>query len=202
MTEPVLEIPAPPTRDRMDDDTLVTLFQSGDTQAFRILVERHKERVRNLVYSILNTPGIVDDLAQEVFIKVYDALPNFRFDSSFYTWVYRITVNRCRDEIRKRKVRKLLPLHLLMENHDSELLARTIVHPKDGETAALIEKSLQTLPEKFRLPVILKDIDGLAYEEIAEVLQCELGTVKSRLSRGRAMMRKVLAPLIDGDVNT
>lgn len=179
------------------DDILITLFQSGDERAFRYLVERYAQRVRNLIYSIFNDPSVVDDIAQEVFIRVFEGLPKFRFESSFYTWLYRITVNKSRDEMRKRKAKKFLSLHAMVEASNSEVQSKLRVHPEDNTAKELVAKGLQQLPEKFRVPIILKDIDGLSYEEMAEIMQCEIGTVKSRLSRARSMMRKILAPLLD-----
>lgn len=183
--------------EQKSDEVLITLFQSGDEGAFRLLVERHQEKIRNLIYSIFHEPGLIDDLAQEVFIKAYEALPQFRFESSLYTWLYRIAVNKCRDELRKRKVRKILSLQTLMESADQELRDKMSVDPHNSETQDLLAKGLTQLPEKFRLPVVLKDIDGLSYEEIGNVMQCGVGTVKSRLSRGRSMLRKILRPLLE-----
>lgn len=179
------------------DDVLVSLFQAGDDGVFRFLVERHQERIRNLLYSIFHEPETIDDLAQEVFIKAYEGLGRFRFESSFYTWLYRIAVNRSRDELRKRKVRRFFSFQSLDDSEDREFRERMTVEPKSSETQELVEKGLKALPEKFRLPVILKDLEGFSYEEIAEVLQCEIGTVKSRLSRGRAMLRTILKPLLE-----
>lgn len=179
------------------DEVLVSLFQAGDDAVFRLLVERHQERIRNLLHSIFHEPEIIDDLAQEVFIKAYEGLGRFRFESSFYTWLYRIAVNRSRDELRKRKIRRFFSFQSLDDAEDREFRERIAVEPKSSETQELVEKGLKALPEKFRLPVILKDLDGLSYEEIAEVLQCEIGTVKSRLSRGRAMLRTILKPLLE-----
>jgi RNA polymerase sigma-70 factor (ECF subfamily) len=183
--------------ERRDDDVLITLFQSGDERAFRVLVERYQERIRNLIYSILNRSDVVDDLAQEVFIRVYQALPKFRFESSFYTWLYRIAVNRVRDEMRRKKAKHFLSLQKLIDDADTELTMKMAVPPEDHTMDEAIGKALDSLPEKFRLPVVLKDIDGLSYEEIAEVLECEVGTVKSRLSRARAQLRKILKPMLE-----
>lgn len=179
------------------DDTLIVLFQNGDRQAFRELVERYQERVRNLIYSIFHEQEVIDDLAQEVFMKVYEALPNFRFESSFYTWVYRIAVNKSRDELRKRKTRRFFSLQSMIDSSDPVLKSRTIEHPKDEESKELVRKGLTMLPDKFREAIVLKDIEGFSYEEIAEIMQCEVGTVKSRLSRGRTMLRKVLKPFLE-----
>ena len=187
--------------DGKSDDVLVTLFQSGEEAAFRILVERYAQRVRNLIYSIFNEPSLVDDIAQEVFIRVFEALPRFRFESSFYTWLYRITINKSRDEMRKRRSRKFLSLNVLLDNPSKELQSKIRVYPVDESAKELVNKGLQSLPEKFRIPIVLKDIDGMSYEEMAEIMQCEIGTVKSRLSRARAMLRKILAPLLDQSHN-
>jgi RNA polymerase sigma-70 factor, ECF subfamily len=183
--------------DQKSDDVLITLFQSGEEEVFRFLVERYSQRVRNLIYSIFNETAVVDDIAQEVFIRVYEALPRFRFESSFYTWLYRITVNKSRDELRKRKTRRFFSLHSMLDASNVELQSKIRVFPDDNSAKELVNKGLQQLPEKFRIPIILKDIDGLSYEEMAEIMQCEIGTVKSRLSRARAMLRKILAPLLD-----
>ena len=197
MIDHALEQAPPRTVHGMSDDVLITLFQGGEKQVFRTLVERYQERVRNLVYSVLNDSSMIDDLAQEVFIKVYEGLPQFRFDASFYTWLYRITINRCRDEIRKKRVRKWLSLHHLLDNHDKELTRLTSTHMKDTETQDLIDRALHRLPDKFRIAIVLKDMQGLSYEEISEVTQSEIGTVKSRLFRGRAMLRNYLQPLME-----
>jgi len=183
--------------DDRSDEILVTRFQQGDEAAFRLLVERYQEKIRNLIFSIFNDTELVDDLAQEVFIKAYEGLPNFRFQSSLYTWLYRIAVNRSRDEMRKRKVRKWLSLHALMESNDRELHQKMTTQPDATDAAEIVSKGLQQLPEKFRIAIVLKDIEGLSYEEIADVMQCEVGTVKSRLSRARSMLRTVVQPLLE-----
>ena len=181
----------------MNDEALITAFQSGDLDVYRFLVERYQERIRNLLFSIFHDRDFIDDLAQEVFIKAYQALPNFRFEASFYTWLYRIAVNKSRDELRKKKVRRFFSFQTLDEGIEKELNVRLSVPPENRDTQELVAMGLQTLPEKFRTAVVLKDIEGLSYEEIAEVMQCQLGTVKSRISRARAMLRKALKPLME-----
>lgn len=183
--------------DERSDEVLVTLFQQGDEGAFRVLVERYQEKIRNLLYSIFNEPELVDDLAQEVFIKAYEGLANFRFQSSLYTWLYRIAVNRSRDEMRKRKLRKWLSLHTMMESGDAEFHQKVTMQPASIDAEEIVSMGLQQLPEKFRIAVILKDIEGLSYEQMAEVMQCEIGTVKSRLSRARSMLRDIVKPLLE-----
>jgi RNA polymerase sigma-70 factor (ECF subfamily) len=186
-----------PRIDEMGDDILITRFQAGDEHAFRMLMERHSERVRNLIYSIFHSAEPVDDLTQDIFLKVYRALAQFRFDAAFSTWIYRIAINHCRDVMRKRKLRRYISLHGLLESRDKEVTLKTSVQPQETETRELIDRGLQRLPEKFRIPVILKDVEGFSYEEMADVMQCEVGTVKSRLSRGRNMLRIYLKPLLE-----
>jgi RNA polymerase sigma-70 factor, ECF subfamily len=198
MRETLIAQSAPPRIEEAGDDILVTRFQTGDESAFRKLMERHSERVRNLIYSIFNSAELVDDLTQDVFIKAFRALGQFRFDAAFSTWLYRIAVNHCRDEMRKRKLRRYLSLQSLLDTRDKEVTMKTSVHPQEHETREWIDRGLQSLPEKYRIPVILKDVEGLTYEEMAEIMSCELGTVKSRLSRGRDMLRTYLKPLLEG----
>lgn len=182
---------------RKSDEVLITLFQTGERDVFRLLVERYQERVRNIIYSIFHEQSLIDDLSQEVFLKAYEALPRFRFESSFYTWLYRITVNKSRDELRKRKVRRAFSFQSLDESPEREFPDSSAHDPNRGEAQEIVAKGLESLPEKFRIPIILKDIEGMSYEEIAEVMQCEIGTVKSRLSRGRSMLRRALKPLLE-----
>jgi RNA polymerase sigma-70 factor (ECF subfamily) len=178
------------------DDALIMLFQNGEHEVFRFLVERYQEKVRNIIFSIFNDQDVVDDIAQEVFIKVYQALRNFRFESSFYTWVYRITVNKCRDELRKKKVKRFFSFQSFEKTTNLKIENMATTTFDDENLKGVIEESLKKLPEKFRMPIILKDIDGMSYDEIAEVLECEVGTVKSRLSRGRAMLKEILMPIL------
>lgn len=182
--------------EQKSDDALIVLFQNGDQSVFRFLVERYQEKIRNLIFSIFNEKDIVDDLAQEIFIKVYQALPKFRFESSFYTWLYRITINKSRDEMRKRKVKRFFTFNNI--EHTSKIKIENIVSVTfdDENLHEVIENALNGLPEKYRIPIILKDVDGLSYDEIADTLECEVGTVKSRLSRGRGMLKEVLRPLL------
>jgi RNA polymerase sigma-70 factor (ECF subfamily) len=182
---------------KMDDNALISLFQGGNHDVFRILVERHQERIRNLLFSIFHSREFIDDIAQEVFIKAYQALPRFRFEASFYTWLYRIAVNKSRDELRKKKIHRFFSFQTLDEGIEHDLQNRMAVQPENRDVQELIGLGLRTLPDKFRIAVVLKDIDGLSYEEIAKVMHCELGTVKSRISRARTMLRKALKPLLE-----
>jgi len=178
------------------DDTLITLFLQGEERAYRFLVERYQERIRNLIYSIFRDREMVEDLSQEVFLKAYEALGSFRFESSFYTWLYRIAVNKARDELRRRKIRSFLSFQSLDNGVRADLERRMATPPQTNEYADIVSLGLRALPDHQRVVVVLKDIEGLSYEEIADILQIEIGTVKSRLSRARTTLREVLAPLL------
>ncbi|HAP37010.1 MAG TPA: RNA polymerase subunit sigma-70 [Bacteroidetes bacterium] len=182
--------------EQKSDDSLIVLFQNGEREVFRFLVERYQEKVRNIVFSIFNDADLVDDISQEVFIKVFQALQNFRFESSFYTWIYRITVNKCRDELRKKKVKRFFSFQSFEKTTNLKIENMATTTFDDENMMGVIQETMKKLPEKFRLPIILKDIDGLSYDEIAEVLDCEVGTVKSRLSRGRTMLKELLMPIL------
>ncbi|MCU0452661.1 MAG: sigma-70 family RNA polymerase sigma factor [Bacteroidetes bacterium] len=195
MSEPVTE------RDlgAAADDVLVSLVQRGDQRAFRHLVQRHHERVRRLLFAIFRDEHLVEDLAQEVFIKAYEALSSFRFESSFYTWLYRIAVNKGRDEMRRRKLRRFFSLQQLDDGARAELEARMAEKPADIDANDLVSLGLRMLPDHHREVVIMKDLQGFSYEEIAEILHIEVGTVKSRLSRARTALKQILGPMLDKD---
>lgn len=181
----------------LTDEALISEFQKGNKNVYRILVERYQERIRNLLYSIFHERDLIDDLAQEVFIKAYQALPRFRFEASFYTWLYRIAINKSRDEMRRKKLRRFFSFQNLDEGLEKEIGELVAVPPENRDAQEIVALGLKTLPEKFRTAVVLKDIEGLSYEEIAKIMKCELGTVKSRIFRGRAMLRKALKPLLE-----
>ncbi|MDH7514580.1 MAG: sigma-70 family RNA polymerase sigma factor [Bacteroidota bacterium] len=183
----------------LSDDFLVMKFQAGDRNAFRILFDRYRERVRNVVYNILHDVSALDDMAQEIFLRVYDGLSNFRFDSAFSTWLYRIAVNRCRDEIRKRRIRRVFSLQAIMESGNGKMLSSLAsCPPGEPDIGDAIREALARLPDRYRIPVVLRDIEGFRYEEIAQITQTETGTVKSRIARGRAILRTLLSPYRDG----
>ena len=172
-----------------DDFSLIKRFIEGDESTFNTLVQRHKEKVRNIIYITLNNHDLVDDIAQEVFLTVYKNLNNFRFESQFTTWLYRITVNKCKDHLRKMKIRNIFsPIK------DSEEELGYTIHPENMDVSEIVQKAIAKLPEKLRVPLLLKDIEGLSYQEIAESVQCEIGTVKSRIFRAREGLRELLKP--------
>ena len=172
-----------------DDFSLVKRFIDGDESAFAVLVQRHKEKVRNIVYLTMSSSNSVDDIAQDVFLTVYRNLNNFRFESQFTTWLYRITVNKCKDYMRKIKIRNIFtPLKEAEEKTDD------ISAPESNDIKGIVQKAIGKLPEKLRIPLLLKDIEGMSYQEIAETVQCEIGTVKSRIFRAREGLKNILSP--------
>jgi RNA polymerase sigma-70 factor (ECF subfamily) len=171
------------------DFILIRAYIEGDESAFAKLVNLHKDKVRNLVFLTLGDAEFVDDISQDVFISVYHKLKEFRFESKFTTWLYRITVNKCRDYLRKKRVRSIFTP--IKESHH-ELSIKT--HPENIDIPQLVRKGIDKLPEKLKIPLILRDIDGLSYKEIAEKLDCEVGTVKSRIFRARESLRFILEP--------
>jgi RNA polymerase sigma-70 factor (ECF subfamily) len=172
-----------------DDFSLIKRFIEGDESAFKSLVVRHKEKVRNIIYLNLNNSEAADDVAQDVFITVYKNLKNFRFESQFTTWLYRITINKCKDHLRKVKIRSIFsPIK------ESEEQIGYLPNHENSDIANIVQEAISKLPDKLRIPLVLKDMEGLSYQEIAESVQCEIGTVKSRIFRAREGLRNILKP--------
>ena len=184
------DLQQPQTLSIEDDYSIIRQFIEGDKSAFQVLVKRHKEKVRNIIYITMNNSALVDDIAQDVFITVYRNLKHFRFESQFTTWLYRITVNRCKDYLRRMNVRKIFsPID---EGYEvSEFSTPT----EDNDISKIVTEAISKLPLKLRMPLILKDIEGFSYQEISETLKCEMGTVKSRIFRGREKLKEILQPL-------
>ncbi|MCL5028383.1 MAG: sigma-70 family RNA polymerase sigma factor [Bacteroidetes bacterium] len=183
------DLPLPQILNLDDDFSLIKRFIEGDESTFNILVQRHKEKVRNIIYLTLGNHDQVDDIAQEVFLTVYKNLNNFRFESQFTTWLYRITVNKCKDYLRKIKIRNIFTP---IKDSESELGYNP--HSEDSDIKEIVHNAISKLPDKLRIPLMLKDIEGLSYQEIAESIQCEIGTVKSRIFRAREGLRNLLKP--------
>ncbi len=173
-----------------DDYSIIRQFIDGDKSAFQVLVKRHKEKVRNIIYMTMNNSALVDDIAQEVFITVYKNLKHFRFESQFTTWLYRVTVNRCKDYLRRINVRKIFsPIE------DGYEVSEYSTPAESNDISKIVMDAISKLPVKLRMPLILKDIEGFSYQEISETLKCEMGTVKSRIFRGREKLKEILQPL-------
>ena len=173
-----------------EDFSLIKQFIEGDESVYKALVQRHKEKVRNIIYLTIGNVDVVDDIAQEVFITVYKNLNKFRFESQFTTWLYRITINKCKDYLRKIKIRRIfIPID---EQHNNYSYYSS---PENKDTAEIVRKAIAKLPEKLKVPLMLKDIEGMSYQEIAETVDCEIGTVKSRIFRAREGLKNILKPL-------
>ncbi len=172
-----------------DDFSLIKRFIDGEESVFRIIVQRHKEKVRNIIYLTLNSNDYIDDIAQEVFITIYRNLNQFKFQSQFTTWLYRITVNKCKDHIRKMRIRKIFSP---IKDIDKDVGYNISI--EESNTAELVHEAIKKLPDKLRIPLLLKDIEGFSYQEIAETVECEIGTVKSRIFRAREGLKNLLKP--------
>jgi RNA polymerase sigma-70 factor (ECF subfamily) len=180
----------------MEEKELVRQSKEGNEEAFASLVKKYKTKVFNLAWSLTRDRETADDLAQEVFIKAYLALPKFQFKSEFGTWLYRITVNQVKDYLRKKsKMSKML----LAKTKEIPLVQENEMIKKEKEQISeqrrkFVHQCLQTIPEKYKVILSLRDIQGYSYEEITKILKISPGTVDSRLHRARKMLRKKLAP--------
>ena len=195
----------PSTRSTQDDASLIKAFQAGDKNVFDELVLRHQDNLFNLCYRFLGDHQEANDLAQETFIKVYGSLKKFRMESSFSTWLYRIAVNTCKNRVKsleyrfKKRMKRLDSQEVTSGNNPSLEIADESRSPliafEEKERALMIQKAIDSLPEAKKTMVLLRDIEGLSYDEIVEVTGLNLGTVKSKLARARSDLRKKLRPL-------
>ena len=180
----------------MEENEVVKLAQQGDKEAFSVLVRNYQNKVFGLAINIVRNHETADDLAQEIFIKAYQALPRFRFQSEFSTWLYQIAINHIRDHLRKHKKEKNdLRLDEIPEISGEEKEASEQLANRQAEEyrKRLLREKLEEMPEKYRLILSLRDIQGLSYEEISKMLKLSAGTVDSRLHRARRLLRKKLA---------
>ena len=172
-----------------EDFMLIKAFIKGNDTTFRTLVLKHKDKVRNLIFLTLGDAEFVDDISQDVFISVYHKLKEFRFESKFTTWLYRITVNKCRDYLRKKRVRSIfVPIK------DSDTEYGTGPFSENVDIPNLVRSAIEKLPEKLRTPLVMRDIDGFSYKEIADQMGTEVGTIKSRIFRARESLKLILEP--------
>lgn len=185
----------------VNDEDLIKLSTQGDMQAFEELVARYQNRVYSLSYRYMGNEEDANDMAQEAMLKAYRALRAFKGESSFSTWLYRITANVCLDELRKRKrTVHMIYLDEPVATVDGNDMERDIADQsptadiiyEQKELGELLQSVINTLKPEHRTVIILRDIMDLSYEEMAEILKCSMGTVKSRLSRGREILRRKL----------
>jgi len=181
------------------DDEVVRAVLAGDVDSFEILVNRYQERVYSLVCGMVRDPGHAEDLVQDVFLKTYRKLKDFEQKSRFYTWVYRIAVNRTLDFLKGRERLRAASLEELPRAEPTAAAVETdpATPLLEREFVEQMEAALAGIPPKFREILVLREVQGLSYEEIAEVLGCSKGTVESRLFRARARLKEKLRPYVN-----
>lgn len=177
----------------MDERLLLQKAQEGDRKAFEALVALHSRGVYNLALGYTGRHHDAEEIAQTVFVKVWKALPQFRGASAFSTWLYRLTLNACTDHYRRERKRRG---DLSLDDPDLSPIRDAAPSPEEiviqWEEEAILRKALAELPEQHRVILILREMDGLDYQEIAQVLEIQVGTVKSRLARARRALREKL----------
>lgn len=177
----------------MEDRKLIKLAQEGNEESFSELVRRYQSKVFSMALNFTRDRETADDLSQEIFLKAYLALPKFRFESEFGTWLYRVALNHVRDFLRRKGRIKEVSLEEIGEISVSEEGVEKMEKEREEERRKrLLRASVETLPPKYRIVLTLRDIQGLAYDEISRVLKVSPGTVDSRLHRARKMLRKKL----------
>lgn len=190
--------------ERSVDAEIVARVQSGDKSAFDLLVIKYQHKVIKLVSRYIRDSAEVEDITQETFIKAYRALANFRGESAFYTWLYRIAINTAKNFLVSQSRR---PPNSDIEVETAEVLD-SAVRLRDSATpernllrdeiANTVQHAIESLPEDLRTAITLREIEGLSYEDIAQVMTCPIGTVRSRIFRAREAIDNELRPLIDG----
>lgn len=190
--------------EREADLILVERIQSGDREAFGLLVAKYQRRLLRLVMRLVRDPADAEDITQEAFIKAYRALPNFRGESAFYTWLYRIGINAAKSWLQARGKRVLVVSEFIDLDdgnvEDAGLLfndetpERVLMSKQIGET---VNDAMNALPEELRTAISLREIEGMSYEDIAETMACPVGTVRSRIFRAREAIAARLRPLLD-----
>jgi len=192
--------------DRTADEETIARVLAGDTEAFGVLVDRHGRRVHAAILRMTGEPETASDLAQETLLKAFTGLGSFRRGSAFYTWLYAIALNQVRSEFRRRKTARGRRALSLDGGGDPDGQGGGPPEPVAGdsgpgenavrnEEAERLHLELARLDEEFREAVVLRDLEGLSYEEISGILEVPVGTVRSRLHRGRAALRERLLPL-------
>jgi len=187
--------------EKLSDHELIEATKKGDEDAFAEIMTRYRSQITNYLYRFLNDYEEAVDLAQETFVRVYFAIERYHTDYAFSTYIYRIATNLAISEIRRRKRRRLVSLTGLFQS-DDEPQAQDFQPPDkkplalenliESEQTETIARAIATLPEKYRAPIVLRDVEGKSYEEVAVILQLGLGTTKSRISRARKLLREKL----------
>jgi len=191
------------------DEELVEMAQNGDRNAFTLLVKRYQDRIYNLIYRYIGNAEDAIDLTQETFIKAFVKLGEFKGNSKFYTWLYRIAVNACIDFRRRQRISivhwdDMRPNEFDRLDIDEPANSIDVVgedsnpeaHMLKSELRQIVREAINTLPEHLRIVLILREYEDLSYEEIASIIGCRVGTVKSRLFQAREMLKRKLSPYI------
>jgi len=194
----------PSAENRELDQVLVLRAQQGDKRAFGLLVEKYHRKLGRLLSRMIRDQAEVEDVVQESFIKAYRALHNFRGDSAFYTWLYRIGINTAKNYLvsmgRKPQVMQDVEIEDV-ENFDEGIEMRTMDTPETAmmtkEIAQTVNDTIANLPDELRTAITLRELEGLSYEDIALIMQCPIGTVRSRIFRARETIALKLRPLLD-----
>lgn len=189
------------------DQLLVERVKLGDVRAFEMLVVKYQRRIHRLIGRMVRDSDLVQDIAQETFIRAYRALPKFRGESAFYTWLYRIAVNTAKKALVDLKRNPLVSEHASGLSVDGDETSRIENELSDGETpeallaskeiATAVNDAIEALSEDLRQAITLREIEGLSYEEISDAMNCPIGTVRSRIFRAREAIAARLRPLLD-----
>lgn len=184
------------------DKELVKRVQKGDKGAFDLLVLKYEQKIVNLVMRYVRDPELALDISQEAFIKAYRALPRFRGDSAFYTWMYRIAVNTAKNYLAAQR-RRPMDIELDMQDPDQYGLHAKLKETDTPEGLTIsqelqevLERAIEALPDDLRTAIILRELDGMSYEEIAQTMDCPVGTVRSRIFRARDAIGKKVGNLV------
>ena len=185
------------------DQDLVLRVQRGDKSAFDLLVIKYQHRIVHLVNRYVKDPSEAQDVAQDSFIKAYRALPDFRGDSAFYTWLYRIAINTAKNYLLARN-RRFMDYELELddaEHVENALQLRSLDTPENllmnEQIMSVIQTAIDKLPEEMRIAITLREFEGMSYEEIADAMDCPIGTVRSRIFRAREAIDEKLLPLLN-----
>ena len=186
------------------DLSLVRRVQRGERGAYDLLVLKYQHKVVKLVMRYLRNPADAEDVAQEAFVKAYRALPQFRGDSAFYTWLYRIAINTAKNALVATK-RRPMDYDLDLQDPEQYELHARLAEAETPEALLLtdeirdtVNRAIENLPEDLRTAIVLRELEGLSYEDIAETMDCPVGTVRSRIFRAREAIDKKLRPIFDG----
>ena len=189
--------------EREADAILVERVQRGDKHAFELLVVKYQRKILRLLSRLIRDPSEIEDVAQEAFIKAYRALPQFRGDSAFYTWLYRIAINTAKNHLVASGRRPSSPSEF--ETEDGETFDETYTLSDNNtpesvlasrEIAETVNAAIEALPEELRSAIVLREIEGMSYEDIAVAMGCPIGTVRSRIFRAREAIASRLKPLL------